>query len=116
MSQSTALPSPDRNAEFNDGQLVSPPEYLEEAVGFMINLTAPWRMGGGARKPWAVSFVLLFFAAEAPGSGTPVFLGENCGRFFFWPPGMGNLFFGGHSVSSCLVSFCEQARERGICM
>ena len=30
-------------AEFNDGQVVSPPNYLEEAVGFMINLTVPWR-------------------------------------------------------------------------
>eukprot|EP00439_Symbiodinium_sp_Y106_P011970 s5921_g1.t2 len=30
---------------FNDGQLVSPPNYLEEAVGFMINLTVTSRWG-----------------------------------------------------------------------
>ncbi|CAE7841598.1 unnamed protein product [Symbiodinium necroappetens] len=30
---------------FNDGQVVSPPNYLEEAVGFMINLTVTSRWG-----------------------------------------------------------------------
>ncbi|OLP79645.1 hypothetical protein AK812_SmicGene40045 [Symbiodinium microadriaticum] len=31
--------------QFNDGQVVSPPNYLEEAVGFMINLTVTSRWG-----------------------------------------------------------------------